>query len=145
MEPFCENSFRKKAISYMFDWLLNTPLGLTRIFFKIGRYKTNSANCSWLAWIIHKSSVIRQKGESQNGCYKKTKHAKFSEKQTFLTPWYAHVSVLFGVLCFLVTPILKFALLPYYRRNIIWTTEARFFTVSIIKSNKIQTNIFSFT
>ena len=32
------------------------------------------------------SLVIRQKGESQNGCYKKTKHAKFSEKQTFLTP-----------------------------------------------------------
>ena len=25
------------------------------------------------------SSVIRQKGESQNGCFKKTKHAKFSE------------------------------------------------------------------
>ena len=25
-------------------------------------------------------SVIRQKGESQNGCFKKTKHAKFSEK-----------------------------------------------------------------
>ena len=33
------------------------------------------------------SSVIRQKGESQNGCFKKTKHAKFSEKRTFLTPW----------------------------------------------------------
>ena len=31
----------------------------------------------------YKSSVIRQKGESQNGCYKKTKHAKFSEKRTF--------------------------------------------------------------
>ena len=30
-------------------------------------------------------SVIRQKGESQNGDEKKTKHAKFSEKQTFLT------------------------------------------------------------
>ena len=28
------------------------------------------------------SSVIRQKGESQNGCFKKTKHAKFSEKRT---------------------------------------------------------------
>ena len=27
-----------------------------------------------------KSSVIRQKGESQNGCFKKTKHSKFSEK-----------------------------------------------------------------
>ena len=37
------------------------------------------------------SSVIRQKGELQNECFKKTKHAKFSEKQTFLTPWYAHV------------------------------------------------------
>ena len=26
------------------------------------------------------SSIISQKGESQNGCFKKTKHAKFSEK-----------------------------------------------------------------
>ena len=25
---------------------------------------------------------MRQKGESQNGCYKETKHAKFSEKKT---------------------------------------------------------------
>ena len=33
-----------------------------------------------------KSSVIRQKGESQNGCVKKAKHAIFSEKRTFLTP-----------------------------------------------------------
>ena len=31
------------------------------------------------------SSVIRQKGESQNGCFKKPKHAKISEKHTFLT------------------------------------------------------------
>ena len=34
---------------------------------------------------------MRQKGKCQNGCFKKTKHAKFSEKRTFLTPWYAHV------------------------------------------------------
>ena len=53
------------------------------------------------------SSVIRQKGESQNGCFKKTKHAKFSEKRTFFGK--------FGVLCFLETPVLRFALLPYYR------------------------------
>ena len=33
------------------------------------------------------SSVIREKGESQNGCFKKTKHVKFSEKRTFLSPW----------------------------------------------------------
>ena len=31
-------------------------------------------------------SLIRQKDESQNGCFKKAKHAKISEKQTFLTP-----------------------------------------------------------
>ena len=37
------------------------------------------------------TSVIRRKGESQNGCFKKTKHIKFSEKRTFLTVWYAHV------------------------------------------------------
>ena len=30
------------------------------------------------------SSVIRQKGESLNRCNKKRKHAKFSEKRTFM-------------------------------------------------------------
>ena len=41
----------------------------------------------FLKWMgnKYKTSVIRQKGESQNGCFKKTKHAKFSEKRTFLT------------------------------------------------------------
>ena len=39
------------------------------------------------------SSVIRQKGESQNGYFKRTKHAKFFEKPLFFTPWYAHVRV----------------------------------------------------
>ena len=32
------------------------------------------------------ASIIRQNGESQNGCFKKTKGAEFSEKRTFLTP-----------------------------------------------------------
>ena len=32
------------------------------------------------------SSVVRQKSESQNGCFKEANHAKISEKQTFLTP-----------------------------------------------------------
>ena len=32
------------------------------------------------------SSVIRQKGESQNGCFKKTKHAKFSAKMNIFNP-----------------------------------------------------------
>ena len=39
------------------------------------------------------SSVITQKREYQNGCYKKTKHAKISEKLTIITPWYAHAHV----------------------------------------------------
>ena len=38
-------------------------------------------------------SDIRQKGKFQNGCFKKTKHTKFSEKRLFLTPRYAHVYV----------------------------------------------------
>ena len=33
----------------------------------------------------------RQKGKALNGGNKKTKHANFSEKRTFLTHWYAHV------------------------------------------------------
>ena len=43
--------------------------------------------------LIFNSSVIRQKGESQNGSFKKKNLSKFSEKGTFLTPWYAHVRV----------------------------------------------------
>ena len=36
-------------------------------------------------------SVIRQKVKYQNGGNKKTRHAKFSKKGTFLTPSYVHV------------------------------------------------------
>ena len=32
------------------------------------------------------SSVIKQKGESKNGCFKKTKHAKFPKYEHFLPP-----------------------------------------------------------
>ena len=70
--------------------------------------------------------VIRQKTESQNGCFKKTKHAKFSERRRFLPPdkhTYLCVSGSknrsffgkFGMFCFLEKPVLRFALLPYYR------------------------------
>ena len=44
-----------------------------------------------VSYPFHVQSVIREIGESENGCFKKTKHAKFSEKRIFLTPWYAHV------------------------------------------------------
>ena len=62
-----------------------------------------------------KTSVIRQKDESQNGGNKKTKHAKFSEKRTFLTSRKCSFFGKFGMLCFLVTSVLRFPLLPYYQ------------------------------
>ena len=34
--------------------------------------------------------IVGNKGESQNECFKKTKHAKFFEKWTFLTHWQTH-------------------------------------------------------
>ena len=75
----------------------------------------------------------RRKGESQNGCLKKTKRAKFSKKRTFLTPALPPLkrtracisgvkkcsfSANFGMLCFLETPVLRFAFSPYYRRDV---------------------------
>ena len=68
------------------------------------------------------SSAIRQKDQSQNRCYKKTKHAKFFEKRTFLTPWYTCAyqgikNVCFSKTFFLITPVLRFTLLLYCRGN----------------------------
>ena len=60
------------------------------------------------------SSVIRQKYKSQNECYKKTKHTTFSEKRTFRTPRFFFGK--FSVLCFLLTPVFRLALLPYCRQ-----------------------------
>ena len=76
---------------------------------------------------FHESSVTRQNGASQNGCFKKTNHVKFSKKRTLLIPWYAHIRtyvslsggkkcsffVKFAVLCFLETPVLRCPILPY--------------------------------
>ena len=76
-----------------------------------------------------KSSLIRQKGESQNGCFKKTKHTKFSEKPNISYPLIrthtcAYQGVRnnrffgkFDVICFLETPVFRFAFLPNYRPN----------------------------
>ena len=64
-----------------------------------------------------KSLVRRPKGESQNGGNKKTKQAKFSEKSKHFLPPDTHTYV--GILYFLVTSVLGFALLPYYQRSFI--------------------------
>ena len=74
----------------------------------------NWSNITW---------AIRQKCKSQNVCYKKTKYAKYSKH--FLPPdMHLHVCVSgvkkclffikFGVLCFLVTLILRFFLIANF-------------------------------
>ena len=52
--------------------------------------------------------IIRQKDESLKGAYKKTKHAKFSEKRRF--------SENLGTSYFLIKTVLRFTLFPSYRR-----------------------------
>ena len=84
-------------------------------------------------WIKNISSVIRQKGESQDECFKKKNHVKFSEKnRIFCTPLIrtltrAYQGVknvrFFGksaLLYFLKIHVLRFVLLPYYRRFVKW-------------------------
>ena len=78
------------------------------------------------SWII--SSVTMQKGESQGGCFKKTNCSQIFRKRNISYPLIRTrtcVSVgekclffgKFGVLCFffLKKPVLRFAVLPYYR------------------------------
>ena len=88
----------------------------------------NSTRVLHLTLFLIKVSVLRQKGQSQNGSSKKTNHAKFSKNRTSFTPWYAHVVCVsggkkclflrkFGVLCFLFTSVLVFTFLLYYRQN----------------------------
>ena len=77
------------------------------------------------------SSIIRQKCESQNGCFKKTKRAKYFEKPTFLTPWCAHVRALFSWNTrFEIRP---FALLPTFYP--IWIRQITCFWA--VKSTRI--------
>ena len=72
---------------------------------------------------LRMSSARRQKGVSRQSA----KRAKISKKQKISYPLYAHVVRVsggkkcsffrkFGVLCFIVTYVLRFALLPCHRR-----------------------------
>ena len=98
-------------------------------------YETNNNNyfnriCFVLApSYIELPSFLPQKSESQNGFFKKTKHAKFPKNEHFLPPdTHTYVCVSrgrkcsffgkLGVLCFLEILALRFVLLPYYRRTL---------------------------
>ena len=56
------------------------------------------------------SSVIRQMGVSQNGCFKKETHA------TCVCVSGGKKCLFFGNFGVLETPVLRFTLLPYYRQ-----------------------------
>ena len=91
---------------------------------------------------IQSLSAIRQKGEFQNECQRKQGRRNFPKNEHFLPPD-KHTSVcvsggkkcsFFGKLSLiflLVKPVLKFCLLPYYRRiipvylkvNIFWSFQ----------------------
>ena len=60
------------------------------------------------------SLVIRQKDESQTRGNKKTKHAIIFKKHFLLFD--THTYGKFGVLCSLVTYLLRFVSLPYHRQ-----------------------------
>ena len=76
----------------------------------------------------------KEKGRTQGGGNKKTKHAKFSENEHY--HMYVCVSggkkcSFFGelsVVCLLITFVLRFASLPYYRRIMV---------VNLMKNSKI--------
>ena len=59
----------------------------------------------------------KTKGRIPKGCFKKTKHAKFSEKRTLAGGKQCSFLGKFGVICFLEIPILRFTLLPYHRQT----------------------------
>ena len=76
---------------------------------------------------VENSSIIRQKYESLNGVTRKQSTPHFPKNEHFLPPdTHKFVCVSggkkcssfgkFDVLCFLVTPVLRYALLPYCGR-----------------------------
>ena len=74
---FCIKTTKKETLNKF--WYLTLPshylhLSEDVLFWENGNTYVNA-------------SVIRQNNGSQNGCFKKTQHTKFSKKQTFLTPW----------------------------------------------------------
>ena len=95
---------------------------LTKVFWAVN-YTSCTLICSlkivWYTVVYFVS--IRQKRESQNGCFNKTKHVKFYEKRTFFTT--CSFFGKFDMLCFLETPASRFALLPYNRRYVVWVVK----------------------
>ena len=69
LKNFCEEVYHKLKWIIIFNkWII----ALNKL---MASFKNKQYNFIWNESIFwHNSSVIRQKGESQNGCFKKTKH-----------------------------------------------------------------------
>ena len=103
--------------------------------------------------VFNKLPVIRVKEESQNGCHKKTKHAKFSEKRTFPLR-YAQggqkclFSRKFIILWLFVTPVLRFTILAYSwivgskDNHFTWVVSFPFAKPTFRQQRDLQTIIF---
>ena len=75
-------------------------IGLSLLYLLLCYYYQYFVRWHTLILTRESSLVLRQKVESQNKCFKKTKHAKFSEKRTFLTTRYAHARFSENLTCF---------------------------------------------
>ena len=119
-----------ETLFFLKDRLVYFNINFTKVIWMIEWGKSSLSGLkgskSFLTQIIRRH-ILRHAGESQNGSNKKAKHAKFCKtKKTkkpriFLTPWYARVHSFFGkfgVLCYFVTSVLRFALLLYYPNNL---------------------------
>ena len=74
----------------------------------------------------------------KTGVSRKQSTPNFPKNEHFLPPY----TEKFDVLCFLETPVLRFALLPYYRRNITsyLNNNCTKSTGHLLKSNFLQWN-----
>ena len=139
-------TYRKSLVSCFFAfhefYLLN--IYLRKLLIKLPSFSNchqtgdkASECCSSSVWyacvpdVCFKKRLQEYNTESQDKCFKKTNHAKFSEEQIFLPPdTHTYVCVSGGKKClffqkssvfsFLETPVLRFPLLPYYRQYVMW-------------------------
>ena len=119
------------------SWGINWFLRLFSPIQKEGFHSfTNDLPIHWKSLIVSNKA----KRKFQNRCHKKTKQAKFFRKTNISYPQirtrtctYQEVrkfpfSEKFGLLCFLVTPVLKFTLLSYYHRYMPHCKEQKLLT-----------------
>ena len=122
-EGSSSNSIKRETLTQMFNSdvckIFKSICFIEYLCWLLLKKQKDTSKCIFLTtwWNSESNSlVIKQKGESQNGCFKKTKHVEFSEKKNISYPLIRIRTcfVKFGVFRFRETPVLRFSLLPYY-------------------------------